>query len=696
VKFPWLHSVKGMCSLNEEFTSADGRIAATMGRFLFRAWLMILGGLPVWHLADAQEASFLTDLAMLDLEDLMNIEVTLASRKEEKLIETAAAVFVLTQEDIHRSGATGIPDALRLVPGLQVARIDASKWAITPRESHFRFANKLLVLVDGRSVYTPLFSGVFWETQDLVLEDIEQIEVIRGPGATLWGANAVNGVINIITRDASQTHGTLVTGGGGTEERVFGVMRHGGRLGDRGNYRIYGKYFERDASVDWSGETAHDRWSGRRGGFRADWVLGGAGELTLQGELYGVELSNQLLIFEPEPPFPQKTVDIVRLSGGHLLGHWRRRLSATADLALQLYFDRTSHRERFLGQRHHTYDIDFQHHFGWREQHDLVWGAWARLVDDDLDNSFMAGFAPEKRRLFHYSLFTQDDIAFFDGRLRLLLGSKFEHNPYTGLETQPNLRLLWSSPERYAFWGAVSRAVRTPSRSERDARLVLDAVPSEQLPVGAEPVLFVGEGREEVESEERTALEAGCRWRTNSRLFVDVAVFLHLLDKQAGITLGRPVSQPSPLGAIIPVLLENRRSGEDYGFEALADWELRSDWRLRATYTYLGKRRNTALTALLDSDYSRHNLSLRSQADLPGQWTLDGTVRYVSALTQTDVGAYATLDLRVAWKLREGIELALVGQNLLESHHAETIAKVIDYQPTQVQRGVYAEIVLEF
>ena len=658
--------------------------------------LVVCAALLAWHPVAARPAAAATQLADLSLEELMNLEVSLVSRSEETLFEAASAVFVLTREDIRRSGAASLPEALRLVPGLQVARIDASKWAITPREGHFRFANKLLVLVDGRSVYSPLFSGVFWETQDLVLEDIEKIEVIRGPGATLWGANAVNGVINIVTRDASQALGTLVTAGGGTEERAFGVLRHGGRLGRNGHYRVYGKTARRDASVDVSGKRAHDGWDARRGGVRADWVLASADELTLQGELYDVEQGSQLLLFDPGLPVAQEVIDTARLSGGHAMASWRRRLSATADLSLQLYADRTRHREVFLAQRHHTFDIDVQHHFAWGTRHESVWGLWGRLVEDELRGSFTIGFEPESRRLLHYSLFAQDAVAFRDDRLHLILGSKFEHNPYTGLETQPNVRLMWTPRARLALWGAVSRAVRTPSRAERDGSLILDALSTEQLPVGVDRVLVVGEGRDDLVSEVLTALEAGVRVRAAARLSVDVAAYLHLLDKQSGIALGTSVLPRGDLGPVLPIVLENRRSGEDVGLEAVVDWETRPDWRQRLTYTFLQKNREAASAPLVDSDYSRHNVTLRSQTDLPGRCALDGTARYVSGLSRTAVEGYATLDLRFAWKARPGVEVSLVGQNLLQGRHAEAVEKVIDYQPTQVQRGVYTKVEMEF
>jgi len=289
----------------------------------------------------ATTASLAIDLTTLSLEELMGVEVTLASRKKEKLFETAAAVFVLTREDIRRSGVTSIPEALRLVPGMVVARVDANKWAISARGFNGRFAQKLLVQIDGRSVYTPLFSGVFWEVQDVLWEDVARIEVIRGPGATLWGANAVNGIINIITRTAQESRGGWAAVGGGSEERAFGQVRYGDSGGDGVDYRVYGKYFARDAGVNLQGGRGADAWNMGRGGFRADWAQIKQGELTLQGDVYRGETGQRYRFAIGESPYQRVFDDDTRLAGGNVLGRWRRALSSTSEMAVQLYYDRS-------------------------------------------------------------------------------------------------------------------------------------------------------------------------------------------------------------------------------------------------------------------------------------------------------------------------------------------------------------------
>ena len=335
------------------------------------------------------------DLTTLSLEEFISVEVTLASRKKEKLFETAAAVFVLTREDIRRSGATSIPEALRLVPGMVVGRVDANKWAVSARGFNGHFAQKLLVQIDGRSVYTPLFSGVFWEVQDVLLEDVARIEVIRGPGATLWGGNAVNGIINIVTRPAGESRGGWAALGGGSEERAFGRVRYGGGL-EGADYRVYGKYFARDAGVNLQGERGADAWDMGRGGFRMDWAQVKQGELTVQGDLYGGETGQRYRFANGELPFQRVFDDDTELAGGHILGRWRRSLSPNSDVALQLYYDRTKWEDALMREVHHNYDVDFQHRFALGARQEIVWGWGYRHTRDRMRGSAIMTMTPAR------------------------------------------------------------------------------------------------------------------------------------------------------------------------------------------------------------------------------------------------------------------------------------------------------------
>src|SRR5947209_9123363 len=366
------------------------------------------------------------DLTELPIETLLQMEVTTVSRKSEKLSQSPAAVSVITQDDIRRSGVTSIPEALRLVPGLEVARLDASQWAISARGFNDVFANKLLVLQDGRSIYTPLFSGVFWDVQGTMLEDIERIEVIRGPGATLWGANAVNGVINIITRSARDTQGLLITGGGGTEEHDFGGVRYGGKFSEHAFFRIYGTYFNRDDSALPNGDDAHDGWQLGRGGFRLDWDVSEHNLLTLQFDLYRGTLHQVFGTFDPANPinFTRVVRDEIDLAGENLLGRWSHSFSSDSDLRLQLYYDRTERNTVIFKEDRDTFDIDFQHRFPLGRRHDVIWGGGYRVTGDQVGNSPTISLTPDSRTTHLFSAFVQDEIALVPDRFRLTLGSK--------------------------------------------------------------------------------------------------------------------------------------------------------------------------------------------------------------------------------------------------------------------------------
>ncbi|RMF60307.1 MAG: TonB-dependent receptor, partial [Calditrichaeota bacterium] len=402
----------------------------------------------------------------------MNIEFVSVFKKSEDPFETPAATYLVSQKEIERSGAMTIPDALRMVPGMQVAQHDASSWGVTTRGFSGlsrgisgQFANKLLVLQDGRSVYTPLFSGVSWDTQEILLEDVERIELVRGPGATLWGANAVNGIINIISKNARDTQGALVTAGVGSERRSFAQFRYGGRIGEKSAYRIFGKYVKFDGLVDSSGNKTPDDWHVAHGGFRFDWDSGSQDEITVEGGVYSGEVGQRYRITNsPEPPFLQTFDFNADVSGGHLLSRWKRTFSSTSDLALQLYFDRVKREEAVVKGDINTFDLDFQHRFLLGDRQEIIWGTGYRFITDDFDSTFAFSLRPGSRDVSLFSAFLQDDIALARHRLYLIIGSKFEHNDFTGFEIQPNIRLKWTPSTRQTVWAAVSRAVRTPSR----------------------------------------------------------------------------------------------------------------------------------------------------------------------------------------------------------------------------------------
>ncbi len=642
------------------------------------------------------------DLLELDLEELMQIEVRSVAKKPQKLSEAAAAVFVITADDIRRSGVLTIAEALRMVPGLDVARINANQWAISSRGFNVRFADKLLVLIDGRTVYTPLFSGVYWEVQDTLLEDIERIEVIRGPGATLWGSNAVNGVINITTKNAKDTQGGLLTGGGGREERRFGGVRYGTKWGDGAYGRVYAKSFDRDGFVDASGRDAPDDWQAGQAGFRVDWQASGQDAFTVQGDIYRGDAGQITSLNSLIPPYTQTFDERVGFSGGNLLARWRRTFSPSSELALHVYYDRMEREERAVGEQRDTFDFDLQHRFAFDERQDIIWGLGYRFSHDRIRNSAELGFIPDSQDVNLFSAFIQDEITLIEDRLRLMLGSKFEHNDYTGFEIQPNARLLWTPDERHTFWAAVSHAVRTPSRADADFRndtlVIPPGIPTNPQPL---PILVMVNGNPNLRSEEVVAYELGYRFNPIARFSLDIAGFYNVYDRlrTTGI-LAPPMFETTPLPPhlVLPLQFENQMHGHTYGVELAAGWQPLDWWRLRSAYTYFQAdlsldAGSTDVLSLSTAEGSspKHQFSLLSSMDLSNNLELDLWFRYVGALRDPPVDSYTTLDARLAWKPRRDFELSVVGQNVFDSPHLEFGSVLTNSVTTEVERSAYVK-----
>ena len=531
-----------------------------------------------------------TDLTELSLEELMNIEITSVSKKPERLADAAAAIFVITQEDICRSGATSIPEALRMVPGINVARIDSNKWAVTSRGFNGRFANKLLVLIDGRSVYTPSFSGVHWEVQDTLMEDVDRIEVIRGPGATLWGANAVNGVINIITKHTADTQGGLITMGAGTEELGFGGVRYGTDMGETTFGRFYVKGFRRDESVHTTGENAGDDWDMLRGGFRLDSLLCDRASVTVQGDIYQGTINQTLhLPTFSGPSFNKSVEDKAEFEGWNLLTRWQHTLSSTSDFTLQTYYDRTESDEFAYGDIRDTFDIDLQHQFAVYERHKVIWGLGYRYTHDDFKNSDILRFDTVSRSDELFSAFVQDKITIMEDCLWLTIGSKFEHNDYTGYEIQPNARLFWTPHTDHKLWASVGRAVRTPSRAEDDVYFINIGFPDTTIPPFSGVVTtFIGDRN--YESEELLAYELGYRFVPESHLSLDMSIFYNDYDNLRSPE--EETIEPRDLMGQYPYLeqpvrFDNELKGKAYGLELAAVWQVADWWRWDMAYSYL-------------------------------------------------------------------------------------------------------------
>lgn len=613
--------------------------------------------------ADNIKIAALEDFSHMSLEDLSNIEISSVLKKPERLSDAAAAVYVITSEDIRRSGSTSIPEVLRMAPNLQVARVDASQYAITARGFNSTTANKLLVLIDGRSVYTPLFSGVFWDVQDVMLEDIERIEVISGPGGVLWGSNAVNGVINITTRSSRDTQGALLSAGGGNLES--GVAAHyGSKLGDNTAFRVYAKGFDRDGTETRSGGDVDDSWDKQQVGFRLD-SANGNDKFTLQGDAYDGSI-DQAVNSDKE------------VSGANLLGRWNRALEGGDNIQVQAYFDRT--RRDYPGtfsEELDTYDIDAQHHFQWGKNHDIVWGGGYRLMQDHVSNSASLAFLPTDRRLSLANVFAQDSIA-LSQRLKLTLGAKLEHNSYTDIEFLPNVRLAWKQNDKSLLWSSISKVVRTPSRIDAEFFAPANA-----------PFLLVG--NKDFESEKLTAYEIGYRADPTSNVSFSISTFYNVYDKLRSVELSA--------GGGLPFMLGNKMEGNTYGVEMWGNYRVNDWWRLSAGYNYLKKELDvksdsTDTTSVRGSETDpRYQFSLRSSMNLPHNVELDIALRSIGGLSSSDVPHYSALDARLGWRVTKGIEVSLTGFNLLDSRHPE-----FGRLPSrsEIERSVYGKILWKF
>jgi iron complex outermembrane recepter protein len=615
-----------------------------------------------------QLASDVGALKEVPFEELFNLEITTVSKRPERLVDVPSAIQVITSEEIRRSGATSLPEALRLAPNLQVAQVNSSTWAISARGFNATTANKLLVLIDGRSVYTPLFSGVFWDVQNVMLEDIDRIEVISGPGATLWGANAVNGVINVITKSARDTQGVLLSGGGGSHLRGFGNARYGGKVGQDVYFRLHGMGFDRDDTKLRSGRDADSSWFIGQGGFRADWLPSSGEKVMLLGNFYGGDIG-------------QTAPGDVTVDGQNLLGRWTHPLAGDSEISLQLYWDRTHRRiTGSIAEVLNTYDLEFQHRLPLGERNKLIWGGGYRLMQDNVDNTAAIAFLPGKRDLHLFSGFVQDEITLLREQLFLTIGSKFEHNDYSGFEFQPSVRLAWMPVTDQTIWAAVSRAVRSPSR-----------IDTEVFAPSTPPFLLQG-GGDRFDSETVISYELGYRTELAQRLGLSISTFFNDYDDIRSV---EPIA-----GAPGQFIILNRLRAKTYGVELSATWQPLEWWRLRGGYTYFRKEIHLGDSGDInrgrgEGNDPHHQFLVQSMINLPADLEFDSVLRYVDNLNQRGplVPSYVSLDLRLGWQPTPNWEFAVVGQNLLDKRHAEFGAPATRQE---IPRSVYGKVTWKF
>lgn len=633
--------------------------------------------------ASAQSPT-LDNLSELSLTDLTNV-VTSVSKRPEEAFTASAAIFVITQEDIKNSGLRTIPEILRMAPGLQVTQGDAGYWSITSRGFNSDgFGNKLLVLMDGRTVYTPLFSGVYWDVQDTFIEDIDRIEIIRGPGATLWGANAVNGVINIITKSAKETQTNVVSTGLGKETKGFIEARHGNNYKENIFYRVYGKRYDYDSSKTTTGGNGGQEGENYRSGFRVDWEKSASNNITLQGDIY--EHREDLNLFIPGGAFLNS--DLYETQGGNIMGRLDHRHQNDANSSVQVYFDKASTYNSLFYQDNYTFDIDYQYNINLNSKNSLITGGGYRFITDKIEGHDLISYSPTERDRSLFSAFIQDTYKIIPEKVHLTFGSKFEHNDFTGFEMQPSARIGWYPNEKNTLWASVSRAVRTPNRSEFDLSLV----------VAPGYVRWLGD--RDFESEELVAYEVGYRFKPTDNLLFDATAFVNDYDNLRTL---EDSAKPLPADTVFAQEFANKAKATSTGFELASNWTVTKNWKLKGSYTLLTMditkdADSTSTSVETEGGISpRNQFSIHSQLYLPHSVEFSNSLYYVDELPASTVRvpAYWRLDSRIMWTPKPGLELSIVGQNLLDDRHQE-FSQPLNGVANEIERNVYGKVTVRF
>ncbi|NIA18914.1 MAG: TonB-dependent receptor [Xanthomonadaceae bacterium] len=660
------------------------------------------------------------NLGMLTLDQLLDVDVVSAAKVPEKIRNTPAAIFVITQEDLHRSGVNSIPEALRLVPGMHVYRIDANKWAISSRGFTSQFSNKMLVMIDGRTVYSPLFSGVYWDVQDMMLADIDRIEVIRGPGGSLWGTNAVNGIINIISKNSADTQGFLTNMEAGSHDRNTVSARYGGWLDEYTSYRIYGKYFNRDDFEPLNVFTKHDiaeinssadDYHAARAGFHLDRNKDSDNAITLQGDVYngssGTTASRPGLL----PPYLFPHREDTDVSGGNILGRWKHIFSQNADMKIQTYYDRTKRKDMYFRETRDTVDVDLQHRFTPWDHHELLWGLEYRYSKDHIntynpaDGFYFAKFDPDSQGNNLYTGFIQDRFRFAKDQGEVTVGTKVEHNEYTGTEWQPSIRFLWKFSDRNSIWAAITRSVRTPSRLEHDGSINTRPLSISIIPpysITMVPRLVSNDG---LDSEKVVSYELGYKSRPSDNLYVDITTFYnHYRNLAAGFTTGNPFQATGTTTPymIVPMMVGNHFDAETFGIELSGNWSVTTWWRLSAGFSwfennFLDENGITDPRAeFQENNESNYQMSLVSYMDLPGRLEFNGMLFYVDQLEDMDIDSYVRCDLNLAWHATDNLTITTGARNLFDPDHPEHDGITSGIIGSEIPRTFYGKLSWSF
>ena len=635
------------------------------------------------------------DLTSLSIDELMNVQVSSANKHEESIADAPSAMTVITQEDIARSGLDSIPELLRLVPGMDVAQVDANSWAISARGLNDVLANKLEVISDGRTVYDENFAGVYWDAQDSVLQDLDRIEVIRGPGATLWGSNAVNGVVNIVTKPADQTQGILADGRIGSDSQTAS-FRYGGQLDDNTYWRAYGKIDTTDNFKNADGSDANDGWQSMRSGFRVDRYGTPEDTLTLEGDTFTERAAQTNVVPTFTAPNTALVPTAIDASGVDLISRWTHVTDSQSDFALQLYYDRFNRDEYVLDSSIDTFDLDFHDRFPLGDRQELTWGGGARLtVINDVSTSSIV-VDPGAQQDYLVNQFVRDDVTLVPDRLHFFAGTKLEENNQTGFEVQPSARLLWTPNKHNSIWGSVSRAVRTPAVADEDAFFVESRTTAGGVPVETDLV-----PQNDFASEEMMSYELGYRAELSDRVSVDVNAYYDHYDQFRDFLVGTPtpVTTPSPF-LQVPLTEVNNASGPIYGGEVAADWEIQDNWRLMASYTLTQSHIHSALYPLAaeqaNGTVSVNQFQFHSYFNVTRDLEFNTGAYYYDRLTYGNIPAFVRLDMGITWRPREDVELSAGVQNILDNQHAEFPSGTNYIDPSEIPRTYYGRVTIRF
>jgi len=638
---------------------------------------------------------FLDDLS---LEDLMNIQVTSVSQKEQSLSRVASSIYVITQDDIRHSGATNVPDLLRMVPGTEVARINENTWAISIRGHNGRYSGQVLVLIDGRSVYSPVFSGVYWDQQTMPLDNIERIEVIRGAGGTIWGANAMNGVINIITKSAGDTQGGLASVTAGSQDRAQGLAQYGGAAGAKGSYRVYGRYTMNGDSPSLAGSPAVDDGHGSQMGFRSDWNLSAHDKLTVQGDVLEASEGETITTpFSSRLPAPSTFNDRVRIANGNILGRWSHAFANGSEATVQVYYDRVRRFDIGLNVQN-TGDFDVHYHFHAGARHDIVTGSSYRATDQNFRDGYSIAVGNGHRLDSLFSAFIQDEIALTDST-SLTVGSKFEHNSYTGFEYEPSIQFAWSPASSQTMWASVSRAIQQPSWVFAEVQWDESAV---TVPGAGTAIVHVS-GNPQLPAATVFNYELGYRTKLSRRISLDTTCFYADYGNVQTIEPRAPflTLNPGPSYLVLPAVFDDLGNAGNYGAEISAHWDVTKWWRISPGFSFL----KSDLTRDANSNDSRYTGSagdsptrqaqIRSNIKLPHNVEWDTSAYYVGALAIGPVPAYTRLDTRLGLHIGQFVDMSITGQNLLTPRYIEFL-DALQVTPMETSRAVVAKIAWRF